>query len=127
VGRRLAALEACGALLYDVDVLPERLGFQLSAMLWLTLAPRDLDRVGERIAAHDHIAFAGAVSGTKNLMAIAICRDSDDLYRYLSEQLGQVDEIIGYEVDIRTQRLKQHGSLVAHGRLINPRPARAAR
>jgi len=127
VSRRLAALEACGALLYDVDVLPERLGYQLSAMLWLKLAPRDLDRVGERIAAHDHIAFAGAVSGTKNLMAIAICRDTDDLYRYLGEQLGQVDEIIGYEVDIRTQRLKQHGSLVAHGRLINPRPTRAAR
>ncbi len=127
MSRRLAALEACGALLYDVDVLPERLGYQLSAMLWLKLAPRDLDRVGERIAAHDPIAFAGAVSGTKNLMAIAICRDTDDLYRYLSEQLGQVDEIIGYEVDIRTQRLKQHGSLVAHGRLINPRPTRAAR
>jgi len=127
VGRRIAALEACGALLYAVDVLPERLGHHLSAMLWLTLAPRDLHRVGELIAAHDHIAFAGAVSGTKNLMAIAICRDTDDLYRYLSEQLGQLHEILGYEVDIRTQRLKQHGSLVAHGRLINPRPARTAR
>lgn len=127
VGRRIAALEACGALLYDVDVLPERLGHQLSAMLWLTVAPRDLHRVGELIAAHDRIAFAGAVSGAKNLMAIAICRDADDLYRYLSEQLGQVQEILGYEVDIRTQRLKQHGSLVAHGRLINPRPARSAR
>jgi hypothetical protein len=45
-------LEACGALLYDVDVLPERLGHQLSSMRWLTVAPRDLHRVGERIAAH---------------------------------------------------------------------------
>lgn len=124
---RIAALEACGALIYDVDVLPERLGHQLSAMLWLTVAPGDLHRGGELIAAHDRIAFAGAVSGTKNLMAIAICRDTDDLYRYLSEQLGQNEAILGYEVNIRTRRLKQHGSLVAHGRLINPRPARAAR
>ncbi|WP_406815361.1 Lrp/AsnC family transcriptional regulator [Mycobacterium sp. M23085] len=128
VGRRIAALEGCGALVYDVDVLPERLGHRLSAMLWLTVAPRDIQRVGERIAAHDHIAFAGAVSGTKNLIAVAICRDADDLYRYLTEQLGQIGEILGYEVNIRTQRLKQHGSLVAHGRLINPRrPTRTVR
>jgi DNA-binding Lrp family transcriptional regulator len=127
VGRRLAALEACGVLLYDIDLLPERLGYHLSAMLWMTLAPKDIHRVGERIAAHDRIAFAGATSGSKNLMAIAICRDADDLYRYLSEELGQIAEISSYEVNIRTQRLKQHGSIVAHGRLVNPRPARARR
>jgi DNA-binding Lrp family transcriptional regulator len=127
VGRRLAALEASGALLYDVDILPERLGHQLSAMLWLTVAPRDIQSVGERIAAHHHIAFAGAISGTKNLVAIAICRHIDDLYRYLSEQLGQIEEILSYEVNIRTQRLKQHGSLVAQGRLINSRPLRTGR
>ena len=127
VGRRIAAREASGALLYDVDVLPERLGHQLSAMLWLTVAPGDIHRIGERIAAHHHIAFAGATSGSKNLMAIAICRDTDDLYRYLSEELGQIAEIVSYEVNIRTQRLKQHGSLVAHGRLVNPRPTRTGR
>ena len=55
-------------------------------------------------------------------MAIAICRDTDDLYRYLSEELGQIAEIVSYEVNIRTQRLKQHGSVIAHGRLINPKP-----
>lgn len=122
VGRRIAALESGGALLYDVDILPERLGYQLSAMLWLTLAPKDIHRVGERIAAHQQIAFTGATSGSANLMAIAICRDAEDLYRYLSVELGQIDGILGYEVSIRTQRLKQHGSLVMHGRLINPRP-----
>lgn len=127
VGRRIAALEASGALLYDVDVLPEQLGYQLSAMLWLTLAPKDLHRVGERIAAHSQVAFTGAISGSKNLSAIVICRNADDLYRYLSEELGQIEGILNYEVSIRTQRLKQHGSLVIHGRLINPRPSRSTR
>ncbi len=127
VGRRLAALEACGALYYDVDVLPERLGHHLSAMLWLTVAPKDVHRVGEGIAAHDQIAFAGATSGSRNVVAIAICRDAGDLYRYLSEQLGKIEEVLGYEVNIRTQRLKQHGSVVSRGRLVNPRPTRIAR
>ncbi|OCB30525.1 AsnC family transcriptional regulator [Mycobacterium malmoense] len=122
VRRRLAALEAAGALLYDVDVLPERLGYHLSAMLWLTVAPRHTHRVGERIAAHDQVAFAAAVSGRKNLMVVVICRDVRDLYAYLSHRLGAIEEVLTYEVSVRTQRLKQHGSVIAHGRLMNPTP-----
>jgi DNA-binding Lrp family transcriptional regulator len=122
VRRRLAALEASGALVYDVDMLPERLGYQLSAMLWVTVAPGHTHRVGEQIAAHDEIAFAAAISGPKNIVAVAICRDAGDLYRYLTDRLGTIEEILTYEVSIRTQRLKQHGSVIAHGRLINPKP-----
>ena len=121
VRRRLAALEASGALVYDVDMLPERLGYHLSAMLWLTVAPGHTNGVGEQIAAHDEIAFAAAISGPKNILAVAICRDAGDLYRYLSDRLGAIDEILTYEVSIRTQRLKQHGSVIAHGRLMNPK------
>jgi len=127
VRRRLATLEASGALLYDVDLLPERLGHHLSAMLWLTVAPQHLHRVGELIAAHDQIAFAAAVSGSKNLMAVAICRDVHDLYEYLTDGLGAIEGVLTHEVSIRTQRLKQHGSVIAHGRLMNPKPTRASR
>lgn len=120
VARRIAALEASGTLLYEIDLLPERLGYHLNAMLWLTVAPQHLHSVGEQIAAHDEIAFAAAVSGRNNLIAVAICRDSDDFYRYLTERLAAIDHVRTYEVSIRTQRLKQSASLVAYGRLINP-------
>jgi DNA-binding Lrp family transcriptional regulator len=40
VKRRMAALEASGTLAFDVDLLPDRLGFNINlnvnAMLWLT-------------------------------------------------------------------------------------------
>ncbi|WP_116374215.1 Lrp/AsnC family transcriptional regulator [Mycobacterium sp. MFM001] len=123
VARRMAALEASGALVYDVDVLGERLGFQLNAMLWLTVAPRHLSRVGEQVAAHDEVAFVAALSGHHNLMAVLICRDADDLYRYLTENLAAIDEVHGYDISVRAQRLKQSGSLVASGRLVAPRRA----
>ena len=62
------------------------------------------------------------------MLAVAICRDAGDLYRYLSERTRRTStEILSYEVSIRTQRLKQHGSLVAHGRLVHPRPTRTGR
>lgn len=57
-------------------------------MLWLTAAPQHVHRVGEQIAAHDQVAFAAAVSGSKNLMAVVICRDVHDLYEYLTTRLG---------------------------------------
>jgi hypothetical protein len=44
-------------------LLPERLGYHLNAMLWLTVAPQHLHDIGERIAAHDEIIFAAAISG----------------------------------------------------------------
>jgi DNA-binding Lrp family transcriptional regulator len=122
VARRIAALEASGTLLYDVELLPERLGYRINAMLWLTVAPRHLHQAGEQIALHDEIAFAAAISGRNNLIAVAICQDADDLYRYLTEHLAAIDHIQTYEVSIRTQRLKQAASLVAHGRLFTPTP-----
>jgi DNA-binding Lrp family transcriptional regulator len=120
VKRRIAALEAYGTLTYGVDLLPNRLGFNLNAMLWLTTSPRHVADVGERIAVHDEIASVVALSGRNNLMAVAICRDTDHLYRYIAEQLATVDHIQSYDVSIRTQRLKQAASLIFHGRLIHP-------
>lgn len=121
VARRVAALEAAGTLVYDVDVLGERLGFHLNAMLWLTIAPQHIHRVGEQIAAHDEVAFAAAVGGRNNLMAVVICRDADDLYRYLTENLSAIADVGGYDISVRAQRLKQSASLVTGGRLVIPR------
>ena len=45
VKRRMAAMEAAGVLAFDVDLLPDRLGFNVNAMLWLTTAPRHLATV----------------------------------------------------------------------------------
>lgn len=120
VKRRMAALEASGTLAFDVDLLPERLGFYVSAMLWLTTTPRRLAAVAEQIAAHEEVASAIAVSGRNNLLVVAICRDADDLYRYVSERLAGIDHIQGYDISIRTQRLKQAASIISHGRLIHP-------
>jgi DNA-binding Lrp family transcriptional regulator len=123
VKRRMAALEASGTLAFDVDLLPDRLGFNVNAMLWLTTSPRHLATVAEQIAAHEEVATAVAISGRNNLLAVAICRDVDDLYLYVAQRLASIDHIQSYDMSIRTQRLKQAASLIAHGRLIHTRHA----
>ncbi|MEV7069748.1 Lrp/AsnC family transcriptional regulator [Streptomyces sp. NPDC091972] len=123
VARRLDALESSGALTYDVDLLPERLGHRLNATLWLRMAPAHVHRVGEELAGHDEVAFAGAMSGDHNIMVVANCRDAEDFYRYLTTRVAAVPGIDAYSVSVRVRRLKQAASLIAGGRLIPPAPA----
>lgn len=120
VRRRLRALERAGALFYDVEILPDRLGFDLSATLWLTVTPSALDLVGTELAAHDEVAFAAAISGEQNLMVSVICRDTAHFYDYLRSRVAVIEGVTGYSVSIRMRRLKQNASLVVQGRLIQP-------
>lgn len=120
VARRIEALESTGSLYYGVDMLPERLGYHLNAALWLQVTPDRLEAIGEELADHDEVAFAAATSGNHNLMAIAICQDAEDFYRYLTTRIAALPGITGYQVSIRVRRLKQAASLIAHGRLVPP-------
>ncbi|MGW2869511.1 Lrp/AsnC family transcriptional regulator [Kitasatospora sp. NPDC001225] len=120
VARRLEALETSGSLAYGIDILPERLGYELNAVLWLQVDLPGLDRIGEELGRHDECAFVAATSGRHNLMAVVICRDTPDFYRYLSGRLARIEGIRGYEISIRVRRLKQSVSLIHHGRLIHP-------
>lgn len=118
VKRRVAALQAAGTVTFDLDVLPERLGFPLNALIWISTAARHLTAVAEQIVRHDEVPSVTAVTGEANLMAVVICRDAGELFGYLPERLAAVDHIEAYTVSVRSKRLKQVGSLVSLGRLI---------
>ncbi|MGB8406517.1 MAG: Lrp/AsnC family transcriptional regulator [Mycobacterium sp.] len=120
VKRRLATLQASNTLTYDLDLLPEHLGFALNAIIWISTTPSHLTTAAEQIVRHDEVASVAAVSGPANLMVVVICRDVAHLYRYIAEHLATVDHIQAFDVSVRTKRLKQVGSLISHGRLIRP-------
>ncbi|MEU5979814.1 AsnC family transcriptional regulator [Streptomyces sp. NPDC047315] len=118
VARRLEVLEESGTLFYDVELMPERLGFHVTATLWLSVAPEFLQQVGEEIASHAQVAFAGAITGDNNVMAIVICRDTEDLYRYLTTRLARIPGIHRHGISLRSRSLKRSSSLISHGRLV---------
>jgi len=121
VKRRIAALEASGTLTYDLELLPEHLGFHVNAMVWMNTPPRHLANVAEQIAMHDEVASVSAVSGRNNLVAVVTCRDVEHLYRYLAERLASIADIETYDLSIRARRLKQAASVIAQGRFMNAR------
>jgi DNA-binding Lrp family transcriptional regulator len=120
VARRLEALQASRVVYFDVDLSPELLGFKVAASLWLRVAPTDLAGTGEQLAAHSEVAFAAAISGTANLFASVICANTDALYRYITTKLAAIPAIQQVDVTPISRRVKQAGSLVDSGRLIDP-------
>lgn len=45
----MVALQGSGTLSFDLDVLPERLGFMLHAIIWISVVPQHLTLVAEQI------------------------------------------------------------------------------
>ncbi|AJE80804.1 MULTISPECIES: Lrp/AsnC family transcriptional regulator [Streptomyces] len=107
VKRRLEALLASGALYIDTELDHDRLGYGQSAQLWITAAPGALDEVGRSLAAHPQIPFAAATTGSSNLVASVLVRDTAELYAYLSGPLGTLDGVLRIETLPVLRRVKR--------------------
>jgi DNA-binding Lrp family transcriptional regulator len=120
VAQRIAALSTGGALYFDIDAAAAAIGFRSVATLWFTVAPSHLASVGARLADHPELAFAAAYTGTANLMASAVCRDAEALYRYLTTKVAAIEEVRTLETVPLLTRVKQAHFLVENGLLRDP-------
>ncbi len=112
--RRLETLLRSGEARVHTDVATEYLGFPTGASLWLSVAPGELERVGERLAEVEQTTFVAAVSGPTNLTASVVCRSAGELYGLLTEEIGAIEPIRSAEVTPVIRRVKQAGT-VLHG------------
>lgn len=88
--RRLDQLRNFGVLFFDVDIDPLLLGFEMVAILWLTVEPAALRHTAQAVAEHPEIAFAAATTGPTNLLMFVACRDTEALYDYLEGGIGSL-------------------------------------
>ncbi|UOZ07771.1 Lrp/AsnC family transcriptional regulator [Amycolatopsis sp. WQ 127309] len=93
VARRLADLQAGGTMFFDLEISPAVLGATTQALLWMSVAPAYVERVGRALATHPELAVVLATTGPANLVAHALCPDAAALHRYLTERLGSLEEI----------------------------------
>ena len=122
VTRRLDLLRRAGILYFDVDLASGLMGFTAPAYLWLTVEPGSLDAVGKQLAGHSEVAFAAAVSGSANLAASILCRDLEDLYRYVTTKVSAAAGVRQLEISPVLRRTKQAGTQMAGQRLATPSP-----
>ncbi|MFJ8621348.1 Lrp/AsnC family transcriptional regulator [Kitasatospora sp. NPDC093550] len=120
IGRRLAELRSDGTVFLDVELDARLLGADMQALLWLSVAPAHLDRVGRALATHRELAFVAATTGPSNLAALALCSDPADLHRYVTQRLGAVPEITALESAPVLRTLKAAGPVPAPPGLVRP-------
>ncbi|WP_033295587.1 Lrp/AsnC family transcriptional regulator [Amycolatopsis jejuensis] len=88
VARRIAGLRAAGTLYLDVEIDVRLFGATTQALLWMAVAPADLDAVARELATHRELAVVAATTGPTNLLAHALSPDAPALHRYLTHRLG---------------------------------------
>lgn len=120
VARRVETLLSTGAVFVDAELAPRLLGFDTWAMLWISAAPAALERVGHELSLHPETAFVAATTGPSNIVASVLCRDTDDLYRYMTRRVGRIDGVRDLEVMPAMRVVKQQGSLMDGDRLPDP-------
>ncbi|MEU0507544.1 AsnC family transcriptional regulator [Nocardia sp. NPDC005998] len=117
VARRMAELVESRVLYFDLDFAIERMGYAVRAALWLRTRPADLAAVGTAIATHPETVFVAATTGSVNLMASIMCRDTAHLYRYVTQRLGALDGITDVEVTPALRVFKQAQTLLDSDRI----------
>ncbi|MFF5210136.1 Lrp/AsnC family transcriptional regulator [Streptosporangium sp. NPDC000396] len=93
VRRRLDQLRSSSALRFDVEIPPQALGYHAEAWLWMKVKPSALASVGAALATHPEADVVAATTGPTNLMAGVTCRDTQDLYRYITERVAPLDGV----------------------------------
>jgi DNA-binding Lrp family transcriptional regulator len=127
VMRRVAALQSAGVVYFDVDIATAAMGDPITATLWVSVRPSELDDVGRAIAAFDEVQFAAAITGRSNLVAAITCDDVDALHGFVTTKLAAITAITGYELAPVLRRVKQAGALIEGDRLADPPPPRTDR
>ncbi len=124
VSRRIDQLTSSRALYFDVDLDVERLGFGSMSYLWLTVAPGDLEAVGNALSRHSQVAYCAAITGGASLVTAVICRNSADLYRYVTTQVGALPAVRQIEISPLLRRVKQAGTILTDTGIARPPVAR---
>ncbi|GAA3082029.1 Lrp/AsnC family transcriptional regulator [Streptomyces olivoverticillatus] len=110
VKRRMEQLRRSAVLRYEVDLPVSALGYHAEARLWMSVRPSALVSAARSLAQHPEVSFAAVTTGPTNLMASVICRDADDLYRYLTERVASLEGVHNVETATVDRTVKRAGA-----------------
>lgn len=105
--RRVASLLERRLLMLRAEVEPSLLGLDVEAQLWLRVRPHGLDQVGERLTRDSGVRYCAATSGTYTMLVQVAVAHEADLYRFLTEVVGPLDDVTDVNVTLITRAYKR--------------------
>jgi Lrp/AsnC family transcriptional regulator, regulator for asnA, asnC and gidA len=86
---------------------PLRMGFSTMAMIGIRVDGSKLLEVAEKISKLDEVIYMVISSGRFDIFAEVICRDHEDLLRFITEKLSTVDGVRESESFIHLKIVKE--------------------
>lgn len=117
VAAHLRSLIDNGSIDVDVDVLLEHFGHTTSATLLIQVSPSRIGDVGKALSRHPQTSWVAAITGSANITAAVTCRNSHELFQYVTGDVGPLTGVIHVEILPVLNRLKQAATRVINGRL----------
>ncbi|MGI5269136.1 Lrp/AsnC family transcriptional regulator [Nonomuraea sp. CA-218870] len=105
--RRIVSLLERRLLLLRAEAEPALLGLAVEAQLWLKVRPNGLDRTGRTLAAHPHVRYCAATTGTHRLVVQVAVAHESALHGFLSDVVGPLDEVTDLDVTLITRAYKR--------------------
>ncbi|MDI2128556.1 Lrp/AsnC family transcriptional regulator [Yinghuangia seranimata] len=122
VRRRLDQLRAEKGVVFEVDLDCTLFGHHVTAMMRMSVPPKDLTAVMAALSEHPEIVFVGATTGQTNVVASVVCRDERDLFRYMSTELAALEQVAWVESSTTFRQFKREGAVLpgSPGRRVGP-------
>ena len=83
-----------------VYVYPPALGYHIIAIIGVSVAPGEMDAVADRVVSLTNVHYVFVCLGRYDILLWGLFRDQDELYAFITKQLGKTPGIIGSETMI---------------------------
>ncbi|MCX7681190.1 MAG: Lrp/AsnC family transcriptional regulator [Anaerolineae bacterium] len=90
VSRRIERLLESGVIRVSAVVNPKAIGFPVTADVWLEIEPGRILEVAQKMAEFEQVSYVACSTGDRDLSIQVYARDNEELYRFVTEVVGNV-------------------------------------
>ncbi|MFJ6457114.1 Lrp/AsnC family transcriptional regulator, partial [Paenarthrobacter sp. NPDC091669] len=98
VRRRLELLQSTNMIRLACEVDLALLGATTEALLWIATGPANLEAAGNTLSCHPNVRFTASTTGATNLLVAVAAQNLNDLYAFLTQTVGALNDIRSLEV-----------------------------
>lgn len=105
--RRVESLVSRGCMRFRTIFEAQIVGLDVEFMLWLTVEPGCIEKVGEKLAEHSATRYVSATTGRVNLIAQGVLPGYGDLHQFMTHAIGDLEGVLSADLTLQTQTLKR--------------------